>query len=150
MAPEIRVEERVPQETAVVVGRVPHDGVGPFIGEALGEIIGVVGEGAVAGPAFCRIEMDGNAFLLEAGFPLLAPIEPSGRVVPSRLPGGEVATVLHVGSYDGVPPAYFAIEQWLSESGFTAARRPWEEYLDGPDVPEPRTVVCWPFTRADS
>ena len=146
----VRIEERVPQQTAVVVGRVPHDGVGPFIGQALGEVIGAVGEGVVAGPPFCRIDMDGGEFALEVGFPVQSAIEPTGRVVPSRLPGGEVATVLHVGSYDGVPPAYFAIEQWLSDNGFTAAGRPWEEYLDGPEVPEPRTVVCWPFTRADA
>jgi hypothetical protein len=143
----VEVAERQPERTAVVVGRVPHDGVGPFIGEALGEVLAVVGEPAVAGMPFCRIDIDGDGFLLEVGFPVRDPIERTGRVVPSRLPGGETATVMHVGSYDSVPGAYFAIEQWMSEQGCFAAGRPWESYLDGPEVPQPRTLVCWPFRR---
>jgi len=145
---EVEVVEREPQVAAVVAGRVPHDGVGPFIGEALGEVIRTVGEAAVVGPPFCKVDVDRDGFFLEAGFPVRAPIDPTGRVVRSRLPGGEVATILHVGPYDGVPPAYAALEQWMSDNGMTAAGRPWEEYLDGPEVPEPRTVVCWPFTRS--
>jgi effector-binding domain-containing protein len=149
MAYEVEIVERQPEVAAVVVGRVPHEGVGPFIGAALGEVLGVVGETSVTGMPFCRIDMDGDEFLLEVGFPVAEPVEPTGRVVPSRLPGGETATVMNVGPYDAVPPAYFAIEQWLSDNGFSAAGRPWEAYLDGPDVPLPRTLVCWPFSRAE-
>ena len=34
MGYEVEITERQPEVTAVVVGRVPRDGVGPFIGEA--------------------------------------------------------------------------------------------------------------------
>ena len=121
---EIEIVERQPEVTAAVVGRVPHDGVGPFIGEALGEVLAVVGEQAVTGMPFCRIDMDGDEFLLEVGFPVAEPVEPTGRVVPSRLPGGETATVMNVGPYDTVPPAYFAIEQWMSDNGVRRGRTP--------------------------
>jgi effector-binding domain-containing protein len=144
---EIEIIERRPDATAAIVGRVGHDQVGPFIGEALGEVLAVVGEQAVTGMPFCRIDMDGDGFLLEVGFPVAEAVEPTGRVVPSRLPGGETATVMNIGSYDSVPPAYFAIEQWMSDNGFSAAGRPWEAYLDGPEVEQPRTLVCWPFSR---
>ena len=147
MGYEIEIVERQPEVTAVVVGRVPRDGVGPFIGEALGEVLALVGEEAVTGMPFCRIDIDGDGFLLEVGFPVAAPVEATGRVVPSRLPGGQTATVMNVGPYDTVPPAYFAIEQWMSDNGCTAAGRPWEAYLDGPEVLQPRTLVSWPFSR---
>jgi effector-binding domain-containing protein len=146
---EIEVVERQPEDAAVVTGRVPHDGVGAFIGAALGEVMGAIGQTPVVGPPFCRIDMDGDNFLLEVGFPVAQPIEASGRVVPSRLPGGETATVMNVGPYDTVPPAYFAIEQWMSDNGHVAGGRPWESYLDGPEAPEPRTLVCWPFRREE-
>lgn len=146
---EIEIVERQPEVAAVVIGRTPHDGVGPFIGAALGEVLGVVGESSVTGMPFCRIDMDGDEFLLEVGFPVAESIEPTGRVVPSRLPGGETATVMNLGPYETVAPAYFAIEQWMSDNGFSAAGRPWESYLDGPEVPQPRTLVCWPFSRPD-
>ena len=76
MGYEIEIVERQPEVTAAVVGRVPHDGVGPFIGEALGEVLAVVGEEAVTGMPFCRIDLDGDGFLLEVGFPVAGPVEP--------------------------------------------------------------------------
>lgn len=150
MGHDIEIVERQPQFAAVVIGRAAHDAVGGFIGAALDDVLGAVGESSVTGPPFCRIDVDGDGFLLEAGFPIAQPIEGIGRVVPSRLPGGETATVMNVGPYDTVPPAYFAIEQWMSDNGACAAGRPWESYLDGSDVPQPRTLVCWPFSRPES
>lgn len=147
MAYEVELVERTREDTAVVCGRVPHGEVGPFIGAALGEVMAAVGAVPIVGPPFCRLDMAGEEFELEVGFPVAEPIPPSGRVVPSSLPGGEVATVLHTGPYDQVPPAYFAIEAWLGEHGLVSAGAPWEAYLDGPEVPEPRTIVSWPCRR---
>jgi effector-binding domain-containing protein len=149
MAYDVEVVERTREDTAVVCGRVAHDGVGPFIGAALGEVMEAVGNVPVVGPPFCRIDMTGDDFLLEVGFPVAEPIEASGRVEASSLPAGEVATVLHTGSYDQVPPAYFAIESWLADHGYESTGAPWEAYLDGPEVPEPRTLVCWPCRREE-
>ena len=92
MGYEIEIIERQPEVTAAVVGRVPKDGVGPFIGEALGEVLALVGEEAVTGMPFCRIDMDGDGFLLEVGFPVAGPVEATGRVVPSPTVNGQAAT----------------------------------------------------------
>ena len=147
MAYEVELVERTREDTAVVCGRVPHGEVGPFIGAALGEVMSAVGAVPIVGPPFCRMDMTGDEFDLEVGFPVAEPIEPSGRVVPSTLPGGDVATVLHTGPYDEVPPAYAAIGAWIAEHGYVSAGAPWEAYLDGPDVAEPRTIVSWPCRR---
>lgn len=150
MSYEVEVVERSVQDTAVVRGRVAHDGVGAFIGAAFGEVMAAVGSVPIVGPPFCRMDMTGDEFLLEVGFPVAEPIEPAGRVVPSTLPGGEVATALHTGPYDQVGPVYFAVEEWLRANGYESTGAPWEAYLDGPEVPEPRTIVSWPCRRKDS
>jgi hypothetical protein len=144
---QVELVERTREDTAVVCGRVPHEEVGPFIGAALGEVMAAVGAVPIVGPPFCRLDMTGEEFELEVGFPVAEPIKPSGRVVPSSLPGGDAATVLHTGPYEQVPAAYFAIEAWLAENEFVSAGAPWEAYLDGPEVAEPRTIVCWPCRR---
>ena len=147
---EITLVERERQDTAVVCGRVEHGGFPAFLGAAFGEVIAAVGVDAVAGPPFCRMEMDGDVFLVEAGFPVGAPIEASGRVEPSSLPAGPAATVMNVGPYETVAPAYFAVEAWLREHGWAPAGAPWESYLDGPEVAAPRTLVTWPCRREES
>ena len=76
------------------------------------------------------------------------PIAASGAVVPSSLPAGTVATAMHVGPYDQVAGLYFAIETWMGEHGYASSGAPWETYLDGPEVPQPRTLVSWPCRRA--
>jgi hypothetical protein len=142
----ITLEQREQQPTAVVSGHVAHDGIAAFLGEAFGETLGAAGEASVAGPPFARYDLDGDGFSIEAGFPLVAPIAVAGRVTPSRLPGGTIATTMHVGSYMDLGAAYSALEEWIDENGYTAAGRPWEAYLDGPEVAEPRTLVCWPVS----
>lgn len=147
MSSDVEVVQREREDTAVVMGRVPHGEVGPFIGQALGEVVEALGRARIAGPPFCKIDMSGDDFVLEVGFPVVEPIEATGRVVPSQLRAGEVATIVHTGAYDTVAPAYFALEEWITERGFVMGGPPWEVYLDAPDAPEPRTMVCWPFRR---
>jgi effector-binding domain-containing protein len=149
MTYEITIETREQQPAAIVSGRVAHDGIPEFLGSAFGEVMAAIGgEAGVAGPPFARYDMDGHGFAIDAGFPVVHPVEAVGRVKPSRLPGGTVATTMHVGSYMGLGAAYSALEQWIDANGMTAAGRPWEAYLDGPEVAEPRTLVCWPVTDA--
>jgi effector-binding domain-containing protein len=52
--------------------------------------------------------------------------------------------VLYQGDYAGVGSAYEAVERWLAEHGYVSAGTPWESYLDGPEVAQPRTVVQVP------
>ena len=70
-----------------------------------------------------------------------------GRVEPSTLPGGHVATTMHVGSYADLGAASDAAQQFLTDEGYEVAGAPWECYLDGPEVAEPRTEVFMPCRR---
>ena len=137
------------QATATVSGRVAHDGIPGFIGVAFGEVLAAIGgEAGVAGPPFARYDLCADGFEVEAGFPAAHVVAPAGRVRASTLPGGPMATTTHVGPYAGLAAAYGAIETWLAANGYAPAGAPWESYLDGPEVAEPRTVVSWPCRRA--
>lgn len=144
---EVEVIERQAEDTAVIRGRAAHGAVGAFIPEALGELFGSLGTDPIVGPPFCRIDMRDEEFLLEVGFPVERTVEASGRIEPSELPGGLVATVVNVGPYETVARAYWAIEAWLKEHHYEPTGAPWESYLDGPEVQNPRTLVCMPCRR---
>jgi effector-binding domain-containing protein len=97
-----------------------------------------------AGPPFARYAPTADGFDVEAGFPASAPIESSGAVLSSALPGGPAVTAEHRGPYETVGETYDAVADWLTEHGYRPAGPPWESYLDGPDVAEPRTLVSFP------
>lgn len=143
----IRIQERAEQPAAVVRGHVTTEEIPAFVGAAFGETLAAMTaqHRVPAGPPFGRYRVvDGDGFDVEAGFPTSTAIIASGRVEPSALPGGTVATTVHTGSYDGVAEAYRAVEAWLEAEGYRITGAPWESYLDGPEVPEPRTEVNVP------
>lgn len=145
------------QHAAVVRGTVTMDRIAEFLGSAFSEVMQAASAQGVhpSGPPFARYRFvaDGEqgvvaggpvALDVEAGFPVRGTFIESGRVQATTLPGGHVATTLHVGSYDAVGAAYDATQQFLTDEGYEVAGAPWECYLDGPDVPEPRTEVFMP------
>jgi effector-binding domain-containing protein len=143
---DITVESRSPQRAAVIRARVTRDEIPALLNSAFPEIFGVLqAQGVpIAGPPFARYGMDDDAFDVTAGFPVAAAVEPDGRIEASELPGGEVVTTVHVGSYEGLAGAFHAVREWVAGNGRQIAGDPWESYLDGPEVPEPRTMVCFP------
>lgn len=141
----IELAEIEAQDTAVVRGHVGHDGVGDFLGAALGQVMAAVGQTAVSGPPFARYDMADDGWDMEAGFPVAAPFADSGDVVGSSLPAGQVARTVHEGPYQELGGAYMALEQWIAAQGMVPTGPPWEVYLNDPHEQEtPRTLVVWP------
>lgn len=138
--------EQEHQHTAVVRATMAVEGIAAFIGGALGEIMGQVQaqHAVVTGPPFARYTMLQDGFVVEAGFPVAEPIAAAGRVEPGELPAGLAVVVLHRGPYDAVAAAYDAAQAWIAEHDWEVTADPWEAYLDGPEVAEPRTVVHLP------
>ena len=147
---DVELVELQQQPAAVVRGNVAVGDIPGFLGGAFGEVIqALTGQGlAPAGPPFGCFVPAGDGFDVEAGFPATGAVRPSGRVVASELPGGTAARVLHRGGYAEVASAYDAVKEWVAAHGYVAVAPPWESYLDGPEVAEPRTVVCLPCRRA--
>jgi len=149
MTYEVELVELQPQPAAVVCAHVTVADIPAFIGGAFGEVIQTLsGQGLdPAGPPFGRYTAVGDGFDVEAGFPTTGVVNPAGRVVACELPAGPTARVQYKGDYSGVAAAYDAASEWISAHGYVATGPPWESYLDGPEVAEPRTVVCLPCSR---
>jgi effector-binding domain-containing protein len=146
--------ELAEQPTAVVRGLVPEEKIPEFLGGAFAEVMGVIGAQDLRpdGMPFGCYVPTSDGIQVEAGFPTSAPVEPAGRVLPSSLPVGPAIQVLHKGAYNAVQAAYAAAEAWLVDNGWEATGPPWEAYLDGPEVAEPRTIVylpCRPHSPVD-
>lgn len=139
-----------PQVTAVVRGRVAVSDIPAFLGGVFREVMQVLAaQGLTAtGPPFSRYVPAPEGFDVEAGFPASGTVHPAGRVRAGVLPGGTVARVLYKGDYGGVGGAYDAAMRWTCAHDLVPTDAPWESYLDGPEVAEPRTVVLLPCRHA--
>lgn len=150
MTYDIHIVEIESQHAAVTSQTCTVEEVGPFLGRAFEQVLGALAREAVAvdGKPFARYDMIDGGFAVEAGFPCPADLDLAGDVHTITLPGGTAAVTTHVGAYSDVAAAYTAIEEWFAVSGHRPTGAPWETYLDGPEVPQPRTTVTWPCTLA--
>lgn len=140
--------EQVP--TVVRVARdVTFDGMAAIFDEtysALGPALERHGV-SPAGPAFSlHHRTPGATMTFEVGFPLATPldgeIEADGiAFLPSSMPAGPIATISHIGSFDGLSQAWQDLMQRVADDGHQPALPFWEVYVSepGPDV-DPGTL----------
>lgn len=142
----VELEELESQPVAVVRAHVAAAEIPTFLAAAFGDALRVLADQHLtpAGPPFARFRPAEGSFDIEAGFPSTGSVTPDGRVDADSLPDGPVAKVMHRGDYAAVGAAYEAVTTWLGANGYVTAGEPWESYLDGPEVAEPRTLVRFP------
>jgi effector-binding domain-containing protein len=147
---ECHIERLAAQPAAVIRAHVAVDGIPAFLAGAYAEVIDVLAgqRMEVAGPPFARYGMSGRGFDVEAGFPTTGSVVPTGRVEAGELPGGPALVVLHRGGYDDIEGEVRTGQEWLAANRWTATGAPWESYIDGPEVAEPRTLVYLPCKPA--
>lgn len=143
------------QPIVIVAGRVAMAEIRTFFDEGFQTLGRFLAESGVqpTGAAFARYpSMPGEVMDIELGFPVAAPIEPSGDVQASTLPAGRVARAIHVGGFDGLPGSWEALGAWIAAEGHTPGAGIWEVYLVEPtpdmDPAELRTELNWPLVSA--
>ena len=143
------------QPTAVVRGRIPVADIPSFLTRAYGAVMQtLIAQGVVpVGPPFAYYPHPPTETIdVEAGFPVATPVMASGEVVPSQLPGGDVATALHVGPYDTMISTYDELRTWVAKQGLTLQGGMWEVYQSDPhrepDSSTWRTLIYWPVGKA--
>lgn len=81
---------------------------------------------------------------VEVGVLVAERFEPDGRVIASELPGGEVATAIHVGSYARLGVTHEAVRKYVEAQGRELAGPCWEVYGHArPNPDEQETEVFW-------
>jgi effector-binding domain-containing protein len=151
MAYDIELKELDPQPMVSIRTTCRVAEIGPVLKEILPEVFYYLDKLGVrpSGPPFTRYHsFDGTACEIEAGFPVAEPMTGQGRVVAGELPGGTVASAVHVGPYEDLPRAHDAIDVWIREQGKKSRGPQWETYWTDPgQEPDPRkrkTELLWP------
>lgn len=143
---EHHIEVLEVQPVALIRASVAFDGIPAFLAAAYDEVSSVVfAQGAqIVGRPFARFRTGDHGFEVEAGLPTSGPVVPTGRVEAGELPGGPALVVLHRGAYDDIARNFREGHKWIAANRWTSTGAPWEVYLDGPEVAEPRTLVFMP------
>jgi len=143
--------EMGPRPAAVVRATMAVSDLPSFFGRALGAVAAAAagqGRELVGEPFAFYPGAPTDVVEVAAGFPVSVAVEPADDVVPMELPGGRVATTVHVGPYDTMQKTYAEMHAWMAGQGLTPADHMWEVYLSDPSTePDPstwRTQIFWP------
>jgi len=102
------------------------------------------------GPDVVDVEVGFPVAAAVGGLPALADTSP-GEPGNSSLPGGQVVSATHIGSYAGLAETNAKLHAWIESEGLEPAGGLWESYVDDPGaVPEAevRTEIFWPVAPA--
>jgi effector-binding domain-containing protein len=114
----------------------------------MAQYLGELGEQPVGPPFVAYFNEDMADLDIEIGFPVARELPGRGGVQPSEIPGGKVATCLHVGPYGEIEPAYEALTEFVAESGHEATGICYEVYLNDPQETPPealQTQILFPL-----
>ncbi len=120
------------------------------LGKAFYQIVNYMnecGEQPVGAPYVGYFNMDMQNLDIEIGFPCARRLPAKGELQPSELPGGKVATVLHVGPYEKAEAAYNALTEYVQQQGYEPSGAAYEFYLNGPETPpqDLQTIIFFPL-----
>jgi effector-binding domain-containing protein len=146
------ITETRPRAAAVIHVTVPRDEIRTVMPVAIREILATLsGQGiAPAGPLFDHhLKTSEQAFDFEVGFPIVAPMQPTGRVKNGELPGGRIARAVMSGDYEGLANAWAEFREWMKREGHVSRGDFWQIFTAGPESsPDPanwRTELCLPL-----
>jgi effector-binding domain-containing protein len=135
------ITETQSQAAAVVHLVIPRHRMCVEMPPAIDEILAVLTAQGLKpqGPLFVHhLKQSANDFDFEVGFPVEAPVAPSGRVKAGELPAAKVARTIYHGDYEGLYAAWdefgkrLQSEGILAREGLTSAATLWEVYVVGP------------------
>lgn len=136
------VQQRDAQPAMVMRAEVPMGEIGEALHRLLPPVWAHIQElGRVpAGAPFTRFLgfAAGGLMIIEAGVPTLDALPSSAEVASIVLDGGPCVTLMHAGSYDGLPARHAELDEWFEWTGRKPAGFRWEAYLTGPGA-EPDT-----------
>jgi effector-binding domain-containing protein len=144
MAHSCEVKEQAAQPTLSIRTRTSVEALPQVMGQTYGKIaqyLGSLGEQPAGPPFAAYYNMDMEDLDVEIGFPVSREIAGRDDIQAGQLPGGRVATCLHVGPYGEIADAYNALSEWIEAEGYEASGISYEMYLNDPSQTPPEALM---------
>jgi effector-binding domain-containing protein len=140
----VSVETKVAQPTAVVAAETTWAEYPALWPKLLDEVYAFVRAGGATQDGHNVMLYRDDVPNVEVGVEVTGPFESNGRVIPSVLPGGEVASTMHRGPYDALEEAHVALRAWCASHRHALTGVRWEIYGDWREDPaDLETEVCY-------
>lgn len=147
---DCQIKELNAQPTLAIQTRTPVQNLPKILGEsytAIMEYMGELEEQPVGAPFVMYYNMDIQDLDIEIGFPVSKKFSDKGNIKVGEFPGGKIASLVFIGPYDKMEPAYNALSKWIEDNGFEATGVAIERYFSGPETPpeEIKTEILLPL-----
>ncbi len=136
-ASPFEIVERAAQPTATIRLQCKASELTASIATVFPEVIGCImaGGAKMAGVPFTRFHrLDGELLDVEAGIPVVSPIEGKGRVKASELPAGRTLVMWHFGTYDQPKVTHGLLLDHAAEHDLEPRGGSWECYWTDPGM----------------
>ena len=133
---EVRVRTTAESPTAVVAEATTWEEFPALWRGLLDEVYAVLRDGDATQGGHNVMLFRDDVPNVEVGVQVEGTFAPAGRVIPSTLPGGRVATTVHRGPYGGLDAAHRAVHEWCAAHGHELTGTRWEIYGDWRENPE--------------
>lgn len=150
---EFEIENLPEQPVIGIRSRTSIDKIKETMGNGYAALFGFLGQKQVppVGPPmsiYYDEEMNEDDFEVEPAVPVAGPVETEGEIKYHVLPGGKMATAMHMGPYETMKDTYEAMLKWFESEGLKPKVPMWEIYLNDPaQVEKPEdtmTRIVWP------
>jgi effector-binding domain-containing protein len=151
MSYNCNIEERPDQPVLSIRTRCAVEDLPEVLGRSYGAIaqyLGELGETPGGAPFVAYYNMDMQDLDIEIGFPVTRPLEGKGEIQEEFIPGGKMATCLHIGAYKEIEPAYNALNEFIAQNKYESTGVAYEFYLNDPnETPEEelQTQIVFPL-----
>jgi effector-binding domain-containing protein len=148
MSYQIEVKEQPTQKMLSIRTRAAVQDLPQMFEAGYGKIaqyLGELGEQPIGPPFAVYYNMDMNNLDVEFGFPVARQLPGKDEIKAGEIPGGRVATCLHIGPYSEMEPAYNTLTEWMTDHGYEATGVVYELYLNDPrETPPAQTQIVFP------
>jgi effector-binding domain-containing protein len=151
MSHQCKLKDQSTQKALSIRTRTAVEKLSQVFGEGYGRIahyLGELGEHPIGPPFAAYYNMDMADLDVELGFPVARELPGRGEIKAAEIPGGQVASCLYTGPYEGIETAYNALTQWMEENGYQATGVAYEFYLNDPNETPPaelQTEINFPL-----
>jgi len=149
MTNKCEIIERPAQLTLGIHTHSPVQDLGellPKTYQTVMEYLAQIGQHPTGDPFAAYYNSDMQNLELDAGYLCTSKLPGKGNIQPGSIPGGKVASIVHVGPYPTMGDGYKALNDWMAEKGYQSAGVYYEVYLNNPADTPPEALQTQIFT----